>query len=317
MLRIGTEGKDVEILHSILSLYFKLEVEPSKTKEFSSDTKKLVQRFQVEKGLSPDGIVGAKTLAMLFGVFSSSVLSPNRVVKVVESKKYSFVECKADKYIDSATRKEEGFDKLFLREDAAEAFNKAAEDMRSFGAIVTTAGGRRWFTAKVSAGRIATSVHYTGLAFDLAIGSGMQNIDKDPYVVQRIAERTYRVYARCDKSKATNENFPKKKVAIKDCVTYFERVKGETCKADYFIDITEIFEKYGFKSIRAHSNFETSKHPQNMMSAEFWHFQYEKALEKGKSTFGGELLKIASESEIKKHPHLWENRNKVWGVSWF
>lgn len=314
MLRIGIQGLEVEILNSILSLYFKSEL-PTNPKVFDADTKKLVQQFQVEKGLVPDGLVGRKTLAMLNGVFTSAALSPKTLI--VEPKKYSFVECKADKYIDSATRKEAGFERLFLREDAAEAFEKAAEEIRSFGAIVTTAGGRRWFNAPVTAGRSSTSLHYTGLAFDLGTTSGMVHIDKDAYVVQRVEERTYRVYARCDKEKATNKDFPKRKTRIKDCVTYFERVEGKTCKADYFIDVTEIFEKHGFKPIKAHNGFEEAKHPKMMMSAEFWHFQYEVALEKETSTFGGELLKIASESEIKKYPHLWANRNKVWGVNWF
>lgn len=314
MLRIGTEGQEVEILHSILSLYFKLEVNSANKKVFGSETKRLVQKFQAEKGLVPDGLVGEKTLAMLYGVFSSNVLSPNKIS--LEPKTYIFSKCETDKYIDSSTRKLEGFLAMHLREDVAKSFNEAAQEMRSFGAIVTTAGGRRWFSAVVSANRSSTSLHYAGLAFDFAVGSAMQNINQDPYVVQRIAPRTYKVYARCNQEKVTNENFPKEKTTIKNCVTYFDRIKGKTCKEDYFIDVTALLDKYGFKPIRAREAFESNP-KSSMTGAEWWHFQKEDVLVKNVSTFGGELLKIATESEIKKYPHLWSSRNRVWQKDWF
>lgn len=78
--------------------------------------------------------------------------------------------------------------------------------------------------------------------------------------------------------------------------------------------ITEIARKHGFEPIRARRSFFRGG---SYLGAEWWHFQYEAALDSGVSTFGGELLKLYTASECSEFAHWNVSKNCVWQVNWF
>jgi hypothetical protein len=83
---------------------------------------------------------------------------------------------------------------------------------------------------------------------------------------------------------------------------------------DRFFSFTELAKKHGFEGIKCRRSF---KRGGSYLGAEWWHFQYEKALEPGKSTFGGELVKIYSLDECKKFAPWNDTKHCVWKESWF
>lgn len=207
----------------------------------------------------------------------------------------SWVRVPADKYRD-------GYDRFFLREDAAEAYLRVHEVVVEAGGKLTSSGARRSLNARVGASRSATSFHYTGLALDLHVGSGMENRSRDPFVIASDGDRYWRVYARADGGEKMDIN----------AVTYGTRNRGSVTSGK-FIDITKLFKSEGFKRIRARRSFFNGG---SWLGAEWWHFQYESKLEKGVSTFGGELLKVYTEDQVRSTPP-WRYKERIFGVNWF
>ena len=78
--------------------------------------------------------------------------------------------------------------------------------------------------------------------------------------------------------------------------------------------ITEIAEKHGFKPIRARRYFMAGGH---YAGAEWWHFQWEKGLTPGVSTFGGELVKIYTLEECRKFAPWEDTKHCIWKESWW
>ena len=153
-------------------------------------------------------------------------------------------------------------------------------------------------------------MHYVGLALDLALPTGMQNPDKDVYLVEMDEDRYWRVWC-----KTENEKVPE--VTIK--AAYASRVKGKsvirfkeiTCRA---FDLTSIFRKHGWERIKARRSFFRGG---AYGGAEWWHFQFEKVLTPGVSSFGEEILKVYSLSQAKKFIYWNQSKNCVFGKTWF
>ena len=198
----------------------------------------------------------------------------------------------------------QGYDGFHLRNDVARVYNKIRQEVTQRGAILTSSGGLRSLDAAAGAGRSATSFHYTGRALDLFIYSGMVDPKTDPYVVVRERARVYRVYARCSADQADVSE-------LSQVMTYHKR-DGSLSASGSFIDLTAIFERHGFARIPARSNFESGG---NQLGAEWWHFQCERGLTRGQSTFGEELLAMYSEKTLAPSAP-WEYRNYVFGVNW-
>lgn len=72
-----------------------------------------------------------------------------------------------------------------LRADAAGAAAQLFAAVRAKGGIVTSAGGIRPISTTPNAHQSARSMHYPGLAFDLAVATGGFDPDKDPFVLER------------------------------------------------------------------------------------------------------------------------------------
>jgi hypothetical protein len=206
-----------------------------------------------------------------------------------------FVRVPADPYRD-------GYDRFFLRADVAEAYQRVREIVTEAGGKLTSSGGRRSLTARVSPSRSATSFHYTGRALDLHVGSGMESPARDPFVVASDGDRLWRVYVRA----------PGAEVREVEAVTYRSR-KGSRKVEDKLLDLTALFEAEGFTRIRARKSFFSGG---TWLGAEWWHFQYELGLEPGVSTFGGELLKVYSEETLLDTPP-WRFRDRVFQATWW
>ncbi len=294
MLRLDSRGEDVRTLQENLTL---LGYRPGRADGvFGEKTENAVILFQEAEGLYADGIAGPQTLQALDealrdhvqemqGLGDSAGESPDRL---------PFVRVPADKYRD-------GYDRFFLREDVAAAYQQVRDQVVEAGGRLTSSGARRSLNARVSPSRSATSFHYTGRALDLHVGSGMESPARDPYVITSDGERYWRVYARAEDGEAMEL----------DALTYGSRKRPRKATGR-FLDLTALFEQAGFARIRARKSFFDGG---TWLGAEWWHFQYEKGLVPRVSTFGDELLRVYDMATLKDTPP-WRFRDRVFGVNW-
>lgn len=294
-LKIKSQGEDVKTVQEILK---QLGYNPGPIDGwFGEKTETAVVRFQEENNLYSDGIVGPVTWRALqreLEIHFDEQLNPSAHFEH-KSDLIPWVRVPADAYRD-------GYDRFFLRKDAAAAYMNVRKIVTEAGGKLTSSGARRSLKANVGAGRSATSFHYTGRALDLFVGSGMENRTRDPYLVSPDGDRYWRVFARADGGRQMEIN----------AVTYGSRNNGKPVSGR-FIDLTELFENEGFKRIRARTSFFSGG---SWLGAEWWHFQYVKDLEDKVSTFGDELLKVYTEDQVHETPP-WQYRDRVFGINWF
>lgn len=256
-------------------------------------TTEALEDFQRKNGLYADGVVGVHTANILF--------SKDEGWKDVE-KRFKFVRVNCDPWGTSTGE-------MYLREDAAKQMLSVRDILHAQGAKLTTSGGRRLLNASVGPTRSKTSLHYLGLAHDLNVNSGMVDPENDPYVITQggtfsdvnVATK-WTVWARCSSGEFTRRTL--------QAYTYRHRVvevEGD------FVDLTKLMREHCFEPISPRRSFFTRG---NKMAAEWWHFQFDRYLVAGKSTFGGELLKSFKLRKLQKYS-LWEHRNRVWQRDWF
>lgn len=294
-LENGSKGEDVKTVQEILK---KLGYRPGPIDGWFGDrTKKAVIQFQEDHHFYGDGIVGPTTWKGLHNAWQIHVDEQmnHRVENELEPGLMNWVRVPADRYRD-------GYDRFFLREDAAQAYLQVREKVLEVGGILSSSGARRSLYATVNASRSATSFHYTGRALDLFVGSGMENRARDPFVIAADGDCYWRVYVRAPGGE---------KMEI-DGVTYGSRKRGRSVTGR-FVDLTNLFKTAGFERIRARRSFFTGG---TWLGAEWWHFQYEKGLKKGETTFGDQLLKVYPEGEVGDTPP-WVYKDRVFGVNWF
>ena len=295
MLQLGSQGEDVRTLQENLKT---LGFGPRRADgDFGGKTENAVIRFQEAEGLLADGVVGTRTQTAIEKALREHVveqLSPG--VDSVEEHpgRLPFVRVPADVYRD-------GYDRFFIREDVAEAYKRVRAKVLEAGGKITSSGAKRSLNANVSPSRSATSFHYTGRAFDLQVGSGMETPGRDPYVIVADGDRTWRVYARASEGKPMELQ----------AVAYRSRQRGRSVNGN-FLDLTALLDKHGFKRIRARKSFFNDG---TWLGAEWWHFQYEKGLEPSVSTFGSELLRVYSEDTLRRTPP-WKFRDRVFKINW-
>ena len=306
LLKKGSSGHQVvELQEALEALGYELGLCDG---AFGPATEKAVKKFQSNNSLSIDGKVGPITIKILnkalkvsdYDLIGEDIQNEEDLLK---TEKLNWVKCPADKFPGRA-----GYTRVTLRSDAAKAYNTLYKEVQELGGYLTSAGGRRGLTAKKGKARSKKSFHYVGLAFDMALPTGMYKPDKDPYVIENLGNRRWRVWMRCDKGE---------EMTIKG--TYVTRSSGKTKLnkkevTDKFIDFTSLALKHGFHSIRARSSFFKGG---SYGGAEWWHFQYEKALIKGKSTFGEELLKVYSFDKCKQFAYWSQSKNCIFGKDWF
>lgn len=300
ILKKGSKGTDVKELQVALKeLGYNVGVVDG---DFGSATLRQVELFQEANDLYQDGVVGKGTLAVM-----NEQLPEEFRFKIdgEPDPDETFVKLPWTKVDADQIEGSKGYAYFRLRRDAAEAYNALREDVLALGGVITSAGAKRPITdSKRMASRSVKSLHYTGLAFDLALDSGMNNPKKERFVIEELDDRKWNVWCRTD-----DESVPVRSI---EGYTYNNTkviVEGR------FFSFTELAKKHGFEPIRSRRYFKTGG---SYLGAEWWHFQFEKALTPGVSTFGGELLKIYSLAEVKTKFKPWEeSKNAVWKESWF
>jgi hypothetical protein len=238
-----------------------------------------VRAFQTAHRMDPDGIPGEDVLFELQREWA-------------ERRDLDVVRVEADRVPGT-----EGFEAFRLRSDVVDRYQALRREVRDLGGVVTSAGSFRELTAEVTPGRSPTSMHYSGLALDLATRTGMQDPEADPYVVVREG-RKWRVFCR-------SRSAPERE--LEAVVWRGGEVSVVPVRANV-IDFTEIAERHGFASIGPRSSF-----PGNYLSAEWWHFQCESALVPWVSQFGIELLGLRryDEAFLARQGAIWENRKRI------
>jgi N-acetylmuramoyl-L-alanine amidase len=190
-----------------------------------------------------------------------------------------------------------GYNRFRLRQDIVDRYTALRDAVRAAGGVITSAGSFRDLGANVTAGRSSTSMHYSGLALDLATDTGMRNTAQQ-YLITREGTRRWRVWCRSDSA-------PERTL---DAVIWRNgAITTQSVTARCF-DFTALAEANGFSSIGPRSSF-----PGDYGSAEWWHFQCELPLARYVSQFGIELLSLAAytEASLSRHTGIWSNRLKV------
>jgi hypothetical protein len=254
-----------------------------------------IMQFQAKENILVDGIIGQETLWRL------------QYPWVLQSQKLLFVRCEAD-----IVPGIEGYQKVDLREDAAERYRLLRDEVLNRGGVITTAGGKRPLSMGANPHRSAKSMHYPGLAFDLALSSGFFKPKSDPFVITRGEDTFWIVWCRAEggdemeldsvywRSWETNGRDLKKKVRGK------------------FINFTKLCKKHGFYPINPRRAF-TRSSERKYLSCEWWHFQATDLLIPNLSQFGIELLRIdgyTTNSIPAESENVWSNRKLIYKVHW-
>ncbi len=147
-------------------------------------------------------------------------------------------------------------------------------------------------------------MHYVGLAIDLALDSGMGSNPQNQYfAIEEAGSRRWNVWCKTD-----NPEVPERTIEV---YTYHHVRKTVTGR---YFSFTELAKKHGWSPIRARSWFMRGG---KYTGAEWWHFQYNKALEEGESKFGTELLKVYDRKECERFAYWNESKNCTFGIDWF
>ena len=280
---------------------------------FGAKTDAAVRDFQSKNGLSVDGCAGDKTINALNDKLNAAGKediefddqTEEADVATLPSANLKWVNCLADKVSGK-----DGFTRTTLRSDAAAAYNQFLAAVHALGGVITSAGGRRALNSGAGKARSKKSMHYVGLAFDMSLATGMQDVNTDPFLVVKDADRKWTIWC-----KTNNSNVPMVTLDAVTCQTRHGVTTLTTTKMNVrAFNFTDLAKQHGFARISARSSFLSGG---SYSGAEWWHFQWNAGLVSGKSKFGDELLKIYPAAEAQKFIYWNEVKNSVFGVDWF
>ena len=326
LLKRGSKGPEVKKLQLGLAA---LGFSPGGADDiFGGGTEDAVEAFQEKHKLYSDGKAGNDTLEVFntellrhpgFEVHQITPAAPP-ADPIDDPDKLSWVGCPANKFEGRG-----GYTRTTLRSDCAVKYNAFYKEVHQHGGIVTSAGGKRGLTAGGGASQSKKSMHYIGLAFDMALPTGMQHGDgSDPYVVCKDPETPRKWIVWC---RVLDDNAPLAGEVEEVTLTGWYMTTQCNSKGKKYtelhsyewtgraINVTEIAAKHGFVGIRARKSSMTGGSSSGL---EWWHWQNDGLLTKNVSTFGQELLKVYDLAFIKKKFRWWDaSKGCVFGVSWF
>jgi hypothetical protein len=261
-----------------------------------------VRDFQRQHRLDDDGIPGEDTLWEL-----------NQ--RWAEARDLALVRVEMDLWtppgVATHDQDRHGYRAASVRSDVAEDVAGLRADLNAVGVLMTTSGATRPLDARVSAGRSATSIHYSAAAIDLATVSGMirsaaADATNQLYVVTQDGGR-WRVWARSGSAQEQTLNA----VEWADGATSTRAVEGR------FVDVTAMAAARNLTGIGPRSTF-----PDSYLSAEWWHLQTSTALVPWISQFGAEVISLADRSlaDLQAQAPLWGARKRIFrkaGNGWW
>lgn len=319
VLKRGSKGRQVKDLQmGLAALGFHPGVADG---AFGTNTEAALSEFQAKAHILSDGVFGPVTKRAYndavkkagVGECRVAMVSPENALNAIPDTLLKWVKCPADKVSGY-----DGYGRTTLREDVAVAYNALYEEVRGLGGVITSAGGRRSLASKASPSRSRCSMHYVGRAFDMSVYTAMVNPQKDPFIVTRDLtdprRRKWVVYCR-------TESVSVPPITLEACyVTKGKSAKGRkytqlhteevTLRA---FNMTELCAKHGFHNISARASFFRGG---SFGGSEWWHFQYENGLIRGKTTFGQELLRTYSLEKCKQFVYWDDVKNFRFGEEW-
>lgn len=310
-IKIGDVNNKVALLQESLKVlgFFNSSVDS----DFGPLTEAAVIKLQRGNKILADGVVG-KTTAIEINRMLKAVGS-NIVIDLKSSfinnnfnnnlKKLKWVKCPADIFPGRG-----GYSSLTLRSDTAKKYCDLYDDVKSMGGIVTTAGGKRSINSKSSPSRSRKSMHYVGLAFDLALPTGMQDAYDDPFVITASKNGYWEVWCRTDDVSISFKTLEAVIATSKSGNTKTTKVIVK----DRFFSFTELANNHGFKPIKPRRSFLRGG---SYTGAEWWHFQLECFLVRGSTRFGDELLKTYDISKAENFVYWKESKDCIFGINWF
>jgi len=192
-----------------------------------------------------------------------------------------------------------------LRSDVAVFYRSFYDEIHANGGVVTSDGALRPLSDVVGPGRSATSMHYTGIAFDVNIASGMGNPAADPYIIERVGTRHWQVWNRVSAPNGDQKTL--------NAVVYNKNnntISTAPLTAQV-IDFSGIAKKNGLSDIGNRSCF-----PGQYICAEWWHFQCEEVLVPYISQFGAELLTVYPQAKLIANAPIWAAKQKIYKKDW-
>ena len=276
---------------------------------YGDKTEDAVEEFQDTFGLYSDGVFGPATARIynekVAEEFHVALAKPAPLSIESVTKKLKFKQVPAD------TLNSNGFSTMTMREDAAVRYLALREECLALGGGITTAGSVRALSAGGGSSQSATSLHYLGIAWDLALGSGMQSL-ANPYIIVNEGDRNWRVWMRCADGAVPTVTLQATLCTTQNKKTHLtvREVSGP------YVDFTALAAKYGFKPIRGRKKFFTGG---SYSGAEWWHFQCNELLTPQVSTFGAELLRSYNLQTIQREfcGDWAAARDDVWKENWF
>jgi peptidoglycan hydrolase-like protein with peptidoglycan-binding domain len=288
VLKRGDQGAQVKVLQEGL-IHVGLLPAGSADGKFGPKTEAAAEAWQESQGLYGDGIVGPLTVKAWNAALPAAyrlTAAPSPTTTVVAGSRLKTVRVTCD------TLGSNGYSSMRMREDVAARYNALRAELVALGSGITSAGSIRPLGNGGGSAQSAVSMHYPGLAWDLALGSGMQRTS-DPYLVENLGDRKWRVWAKCKPGAV-----PDVTVQATICSTVLGKTRLKVVPVTGpYADFTAMAAKHGFAPIRGRRSFFAGG---SYSGAEWWHFQCEGLLTHGVSTFGGELLRLYTEAEIKR-----------------
>ncbi len=193
-----------------------------------------------------------------------------------------------------------------VREDVAENMFEMKRIMNELGAVMTSSGATRSLSAKVGAGRSATSFHYTSLAFDFTLPAMMSNPNVDEHVIEFDPDdnKQFIFWSRSDKTSGSVEKggvtFEVEHKTLNAIVAKKGSPPGTEPVTGYWVNVTKLMRAHGMERISGRSSW----YRDCSGASEAWHFDLRKnaGLEVGKTTFGQVLETVYTASKISGTP---------------